>query len=277
MRRWSAALVGLLAVLVFTGSRTAPPRTYERLDATLWYQTAAEYRASAEQSYRLAKEMLDVALKDETWTAASEQGKDYSRLPPAVILDIDETVLDNSPFQAQLIIDNTGFHRSMWESWVRKSRARAVPGALGFVAHAKSRGVEVFYVTNREHEYESYTRSNLKRLGFPVRSKPDTVLTRKERPGWGHDKSSRRKLVASDYRILLLIGDHLNDFLSGTKVAPKERVKLAAKHKSHWGEKWILLPNPLYGNWEAALYGFAYDLPRPEKLKRKYGKLHGFK
>ncbi|MEE9575773.1 MAG: HAD family acid phosphatase, partial [Gemmatimonadota bacterium] len=90
----------------------------EGLDATLWMQRAAEYGASAEQAYRIAGDMLAAALEDSTWTAAPEQRSDGSALPPAIILDVDETVLDNSPFQARLIIEGREFNPQMWDEWV---------------------------------------------------------------------------------------------------------------------------------------------------------------
>src|SRR5215203_940023 len=82
-------------------------RPHENLNAVAWMQTSLEYQASAVQAYRLAARQLDEALADRSWTAAIEQTGDASKLPPAVVLDIDETVLDNSPFQARVVRNNT--------------------------------------------------------------------------------------------------------------------------------------------------------------------------
>ena len=266
---------GLFVFLGLFQSCSADRQTHEGLRAVLWIQTSAEYRACAEQAYRAAKEKLDLALKIQDWTAAPEQLKDYRGLPPAVILDVDRTVLDNSAFQGQLVKEGSAFTRDLWEQWVSMAKASPVPGALKFVKYAESKKVEIFYVTNRTANLEQATRNNLEKLGFPTKSEPDTVLMRKEK-GWDSDKSSRRSHVAKEYRILLLLGDDFNDFVSGvggSGVTLEDRTRLVDQYKSYWGEKWIILPNPIYGSWEAALYEFEYGLPHTEKLKREYGKL----
>ena len=274
-RRWTGLGWGLLLLLVLLPSCSKDRQTHEGLGSVLWVQTSAEYGASAEQAYRMATEKLDLALRIQDWTAAPEQLKDYHYLPPAVILDVDRTVLDNSPFQGQLVKEGRAFTRDLWEKWVLMAKAPPVPGALDFVKYAESKEVEIFYVTNRTVNLEQATRNNLERLGFPAKREPDTVLMRKEN-GWDSDKSSRRRHVAKEYRILLLLGDDFNDFVSGVKgrgVTLEDRTRLANQYKSYWGEKWIMLPNPVYGSWEAALYEFQYGLPHPEKLKRAYENL----
>ena len=274
-RRWTALGWKLLLLLLLLSSCATNRQTHEGLWAVLWVQTSAEYGACAEQAYRAAKEKLELALKIQDWTAAPEQLKDYQHLPPAVILDLDRTVLDNSAFQGQLVKEGRAFTRDLWEQWVFMAKASPVPGALEFVRYAETKNVEIFYVSNRTANLEESTRKNLEGLGFPTKRKPDTVLMKEER-GWGSDKSSRRKVVAKDYRILLLIGDDFNDFVSGVRgkgMTLKDRKRLANHYKSHWGEKWIMLPNPIYGSWEAALYEFDYGLPPSEKLRRAYEKL----
>lgn len=267
---------GLLILLVLFTSCSTQRQTHEALLAVLWVQTSAEYRACAEQAYRTAKEKLDLALKDRDWTAAPEQLKDYKGLPPAVILDIDSTVLDNTPFEAFMVKQNKVFSEELWGKWVLREDAAEVPGAREFVNYAQSKKVEIFYVTNRTAELEVATRRNLEKLGFSTKIEPDTVLVKGEK-GWGSDKSSRRKHVAKDYRILLLLGDDFNDFVSNVKgkgVSLEDRKRMANQYRSYWGEKWIMLPNPIYGSWEAVLYEFDYGLPQPEKLKRQYEKLN---
>lgn len=278
MKRKTGLILPLVLFVAFIAYSSAEQiQTHENLNSTLWVQTSAEYRVIAEQAYALAKEKLDIALKDRAWTAAIEQVGNYSELPPAIILDVDETVLDNSPFEAELIKRNQRFNRQLWTGWVLRSHAQPVPGAIEFVKYAHEEGVEVFFVTNRDHKTESATRENLRNLGFPLNLEMDTVLTRNERPDWGSDKSSRRRFVAGKYRILLLFGDDLNDFVSGAKAPQADRIKLAAKYRSFWGERWFLLPNPDYGSWEGTLYDYDYALPIEEKLKRKYEKLRPFR
>jgi acid phosphatase len=256
-------------------SCSTPRHGHEGLRAVLWVQTAAEYRACAEQAYRAAREKLDLAFENQNWTAALEQRQNYQHLPPAVVMDVDRTVLDNSLFQAKLVYEDREFHKDLWAEWVFKGKAAPVPGALEFVKYAESKRVEIFYVTNRGSDHEEGTRKNLERLGFPTKTEPDTVLMKREK-GWSSDKSSRRSYIAKDYRILLLIGDDFNDFVSGVKgrgITPEDRIKLADQYRSYWGERWIILPNPIYGSWEGALYDLDYKLSHREKLKREYERL----
>jgi acid phosphatase len=214
--------------------------------------------------------MLDAALDDPDWTAALEQSGDASQLPPAVILDVDETVLDNSAYEAQLILENTRFVTETWQEWCRKEQALPIPGAIEFTRYAAERGVEVIYLTNRRYEVEEATRKNLEKFGFPLNPDEDTLYTRGEKEAWDvSDKSSRRADIASRYRVLLLFGDDLNDFVSGTRESLAERDAVAEEYGENWGTKWFVLPNPEYGGWEGALTGFDTGLSRAERLRAK--------
>jgi acid phosphatase len=242
------------------------PPTHQKLIPTLWTQTSVEWKAAALQAYRNARVELRRALKDKHSTALADSSEDRRKLPPAVILDIDETVLDNAPGQARQVIAGTDFNPGQWDRWVREAKAEAIPGAIDFCRYAASRNVRVFYVTNREQSHEQATRDNLERLGFPLARDEDTVLTRGE-AGEGSDKGERRKLVAGKYRVVMLVGDDLGDFLSNVRGTPEQRAALAAPYSEYWGSKWILIPNPSYGSWEQALYG---DAPAPAaRLERK--------
>ena len=156
--------------------------THENLNAVVWMQTALEYQASALQAFRLAQLQLDVALADPAWSAAVEQQGDASKLPPAVILDIDETVLDNSYYQARLIRDHTLFAIETWDAWVQEGQATAIPGAREFTQYAVQKGVTVFYVTNRTANLEAVTRKNLAAEQLPVSATVDTVLSPRRAP-----------------------------------------------------------------------------------------------
>lgn len=250
---------------------------HEKLNSALWIQGSAEYLINSKQCYRQAREKLRLALKDKSWTALLEQTGDFQNLPPAVILDIDQTVLNNAPFQARMIKEGYAFNLDLWKAWVRRARAEAVPGALDFVKYALSMGVKVFYLTNRHYQLEAATRKNLQKLGFPIQDKPDTILSKYEHKDWGSDKHTRRKVMARTHRILLLIGDDLSDFLSGAKVHPDQRLKLAKQYSHYWGERWITLPNPLHGSWEGALFNYKYAKARSDKIKQKYVRLKPFK
>jgi 5'-nucleotidase (lipoprotein e(P4) family) len=249
------------------------PRAHEGLDATLWVQSSAEYRAEAVQTYRLAKIRLLQGLRNKRWTAALEQRRGYAKLRPAVILDVDETVLDNAAFQAGLVREGRGFSGKAWAAWINRASAPAVPGAVDFVRFARRHHVTVFFVTNRGVRFEAATRKNLAARGIRLPARPDTLLMRGEHKGWTSDKTTRRAAVARRYRVLLLIGDDFNDLTGARLPNPAARRALATRYAGKLGRQWILLPNPLYGSWETALYGGNTRLPRDEKLKRKYDTL----
>ena len=267
----AAVLIVLLTASGSCAARTAAPATpatapatagaaHENLNAVVWMQTAEEYEATALQAYRLAQMQLEAGLKDPSWTAALEQTGDFAKLPPAVVLDIDETVLDNSYFQARQVRDRAPYSEERWGEWVREARATAIPGALAFTQYAARNGVTVFYVSNRQAPLEEPTRKNLAALGFPLNDKIDTVLSRSERPEWqASGKGPRRQLVARDYRILLLIGDDLGDFVVNAAGTLEERRARTAPQADWWGRRWIMLPNPTYGSWERAVIGPATD------------------
>jgi len=243
--------------------------THENLHGVLWIQTAAEYRVLAETTYAQARAALDKALADPSWTAELTQSGVYDSLPPAVIMDLDETVLDNSKLLGQLVLTGAPSSSGLWRDWVRRAEAGAVPGAVSFVRYAESKRVTVFYVSNRDAEVEEPTRRNLKTLGVTLPKAVDTVLLADEQPKWSGDKTSRRAHVARDYRVLLMLGDDLNDFVSGANAGPEERRSLARRHTQMWGERWFLLPNPVYGSWERALRGDDDGLSGAEILTRK--------
>jgi acid phosphatase len=274
----------LAAALVAVGSCAARPApsisapaagpknpVHENLNAVLWMQTALEYEASALGAYRLASLQLVTALQDKSWTAALEQPGDAAGLPPAVILDVDETVLDNSYYQARQVRDNTAFAAETWDRWCQEARATAIPGAVEFTQDAAKRGVTVFYITNRTAKVEDATRRNLAALGFPLRTDVDTVLTRRERPEWeASPKGPRRAHVAASHRVLLLIGDDLGDFVVDASGTPAQRAERTSPQRDWWGRRWIMLPNPTYGSWERALVGTAKDAIAAKRAALKY-------
>lgn len=256
--------------------KTRARRRHSALDATLWAQTAVEYDGVTRGAYHLAGTMMDRALSDSSWTAAPVQAEqepeEYRDKPPAVVLDVDETVLDNSPYQARLIRKDEAYDSESWQAWCRERQASAVPGALSFTRRADSMGVQVIYLTNRDSVVEEATRDNLRKLGFPVEDAPDAVLTQAERPGW-EPKSARRAWVAERYRILLLVGDNLGDFAEPVDTTLAVRQSVADRHEAFWGTRWIALPNPQYGSWEGALFNYEYGRSRWEQLRQKRTRL----
>lgn len=247
------------------------------LDATLWFQTAVEYDGVTHGAYRLAEVMMMRALSDSNWTASRSQAEQapaqYRQKPPAVVLDVDETVLDNSAYQARLIQDYRTYNTESWNAWCRERRADAVPGALDFAQRAAEQGVQVIYLTNRDASVEAATRDNLRQLGFPVNDAPDAVLTQGEKPGW-EPKAPRREWVAERYRVLLLLGDNLGDFVEPADTTLRARQQMAEQHEAFWGTRWIALPNPQYGSWEGALFNYDYGLSPFEQLREKRSRLN---
>ena len=264
-----ASMFVLAAVTTLSAACATAPDAQPNLDATLWIQTSSEYAAVSRSVYLAAARDLPTLLSDSATSAALEQGGDFSSLPPAVILDVDETVLDNSPYQARLLITGQPYDSDTWAAWVDEGNAAPVPGALEFAEAATRLGISVFYVTNRRHSQEAATRLNLVALGFPVRDDLDAVLTRDERPEWSRAKSSRRAVVASTHRVVILLGDDLNDFVDVEGLTVAERDAVAEEYGDYWGTRWRMLPNPTYGSWERALYDSDYGLTPSERIDRK--------
>ena len=231
----------------------------QSLLAVLFKRTSAEYKANTYQIYTSAKSNIDKALEDKSWTALINQKKDYQNLPPAIILDIDETVLDNSEHQVRSILNGTSYPIG-WKEWVSEESASALPGVKEFLSYADSKGIKIFYVTNRTHDLEAYTKNNLITLGLPFDNDRDVLLMKNEN-GWTSDKTSRRDLIKKDYRVIQIFGDQLDDFitLKETATTINNRKALIDKYASMWGEKWYMLINPMYGEWEEALYEHCWD------------------
>ena len=240
------------------------PDTHEMLNATLWRQSSAEYRAIAQQTYRLARVNLDQALEDPRWTAALEQTGNAASLPPAVIADLDETVLDNTDYEVRIIRRLGSYTPESFADWCREVNAPAIPGAREFLDYAVARGVAVFYYSARKASLRECTTRNLRDLRLPFPDETRLLLVD------GVSKSDYRARVSEHYRILLLLGDNLEDFVTGSKADPSVRSNLAERYAQRWGREWVVLPNPMYGHWEAASYGFDYQLPRAEQLRRKF-------
>jgi acid phosphatase len=226
------------------------------VNATLWFQSAAEYRAAALGIYAAARRQLDLALADPAWVGATEENGNDPGQPPAVILDVDETAIDNSRYEARVIRLGKTFDNAMWTQWVNEAAADAVPGAREFLDYARSRGVTPFYITNRDFPAEDAgTQANLEKLGYPIDAAGENLMLRGEKPDWVSDKTSRRAHVAASYRVLLVLGDDLNDFAPARDKTTAERDAIIDRTASWWGSRWFMLPNPMYGGWERAATG----------------------
>lgn len=268
MTRMSLHAAALLAaVLVALGgcqhgdAPQASPPPDDNLNAVLWAQRAVEAKGNAQGAYALATIRLDEALADRSRTAApAEQTGNFERLPPAIVLDVDETVLDTMLYQAWTVREGQSFSPGTWTKFVNTETSKAVPGAVAFTNYADKKGVKVFYVTNRTKEEEPATRANMTALGFPMGGNVDTILTVKEEPDWGSAKSTRRAVIAKDYRILLLVGDNLGDFTDDYKGDDAARLKVYDDNAEHWGRDWIVIANPTYGSFESAPFNHDFKL-----------------
>ena len=230
------------------------------LNSTLWIQSSAEHEANSLQTYAAAEQHIDSALNDRRWTAAIEQTGDFPSRPVAVVMDLDETVLDNSKYQAQRVLLGAEWGADSWEEWISLKSATAVPGSVELINRLGERGVAVFFVTNRECiprsadgpgcPQEQETIDNLRGIGIHDVG-PEQVLLRNEQPGWTSEKGSRRAYLADRYRILMLFGDDLGDFLPGVRadITPAKRDELVSRHRDKWGTRWFMLSNPIYGSW----------------------------
>ena len=198
-----------------------------------WQKNSAEYFALSYQAYNVAKFRLDDKLN-------SELNK-----RPAIVIDLDETVLNNLPYNEKLIDSSEVFTQESWSRWVNKKIATKVPGSLEFINYAKSKNVKIVYLSNRRVENYNPTKENLINLGYPFDE--DTLMLLRDETG---DKTGRRNTL-NDYEIIMLLGDNLADFDSVFyKKSNKERIQSVDSLSKMFGDKFIVFPNLIYGDWE---------------------------
>ena len=227
--------------------------------AIVWTQSSGEVRALAYQAFNLARMVLDHDLSI----------RHRNRLRPAIIVDVDETILDNSRYQATLLKNRQNHSAQRFTDWVNRVEATALPGAVEFLRYARSRGVRVFYITNRIEIEKEGTAANLKKLGFPEVN-DQTLLVRTDPKT--SSKELRRQSVDRKHRIVLLMGDNLNDFaeIFEQSKTVASRVAAAEQNKNKFGARFIVLPNAMYGDWENAIYDYNFKLTDEQKsAKRK--------
>jgi len=258
----------------------AGPAADDNLNAVAWTQNASEHDLIYVQTYRDAQEKLLKAKSDPTWDALPKDDRaahaSLKGLKPAVVLDIDETVLDNSPYQARLIRSGGEFNEADWAAWCKEAIARPMPGALAFTKFAAAHGIAVIYISNRAKNLDDATLANLRAAGFPVAGKDSflglgTFVEGCEQVG--SEKGCRRQRVARDYRVLMQFGDQIGDFVNVLGNTADGREKAMAPYAGWIGERWFVLPNPTYGAWEGALFDNDHSLPRAERRQKKIDSL----
>ena len=267
-----ATLAGCATTATTPVATTAPPApvadtvpAHDNLNAVLWQQGSVEYRLIAGQTWVGALAQLDRAIKTPDWDALPEADRTVPArgLPMAVIVDVDETVLDNSAYQARLVAGNVAYADASWDAWVQERAAPAVPGALPFARVAAKRGVEIFFISNRTEAQADATVANLQALGFPSADRAHFLGKGAVVPDCtpaGSDKGCRRRLVGRTHRVLLQVGDQLGDFLDIPDNSPAGREQVVRPYLGWVGERWFVLPNPTYGSWEPALFGNDWHL-----------------
>lgn len=232
--------------------------------ATLYMQKAGEYRALAYQAFNWAQATLDADEKTKKKLPKAERKK-----PRAVVVDIDETVLDNSPAQAYLIKNREPFSTTgNWYPWGEMRKAKAIPGAVDFLNYAHQKGIKVFYVSNRDEVQKQATIDNLIKVGFPDATAETVQLRQTE-----SSKEARRQAISQKYRIVILVGDNLDD-LSNVfeKKSVPDRFAEVDKARALFGSKFIVLPNAMYGTWENAIYEYG-RLTEAQKAEKRVNSL----
>ncbi|WP_338760364.1 HAD family acid phosphatase [Massilia sp. METH4] len=262
IRSIAAAL--LAAWLPLAAAAPPPVEQRELLSGVLWLQQAPEARYATLSIFRNATTMLEEAIAAPDSAAIEQRGSDVAKLPPAVIVDLDETMLDNSPYEAHLVREGVPFEEAGWARWIAQRRALPVPGALAFAQAVDKAGARIFYVSNRECfagenpcQAKEHTMANMRALGFPRADDPGAFLFKGERPGWGTDKTSRRQVVGAAHRIVMLVGDDMRDFVSPPQahaLHARDRT-LVALAEDEIGRRWFVIPNPMYGSWMERLGG----------------------
>lgn len=262
-----------------TASATQAPAAADpsdNLNAVLWIQRSEEYRANSLSIFRAAADHLDDALAETNWDALVPEEReligDATALPPAVIMDIDETVLDNSPYQARLIQNGLEYDEVTWAQWVAEKKAKPVPGVLEFAKAAEAKGVTILYLSNRAQHLQEATLANLRAEGLPVKDESvflglGTFVENCEQNGT--EKTCRRRLAGRDYRVLMQFGDQLGDFVDILANTPPARGELLDTYGDWFGERWWMLANPSYGGWEPAQFNNAWDQPAGARRESK--------
>jgi len=235
-----------------------------------WVDSAAEYDALTLQAYQNATRHLDELIADTSSTALPGQ-EDAAELPTAVILDVDETSLSNVDFQTHI---KGNFSHEAFDYWQQNNPARRIEGGPDFIRTAREKGVTVFFITNRpcnERDFapgpcpqEAITVKNLAEAG--IETDAEHLMLVGEKPEWTREKRFRQDLVARDYRVIMLVGDDLGDFLPCVRAKPvapcppstaDDRAAMTLEYSDYWGVRWHILPNPMHGSWSSFISAYS--------------------
>lgn len=231
-----------------------------KLWSSLFQQKSAEYQALCLQAFNIAQLRVDQAIQ-----------QPHSK-PLAIVTDIDETFLDNSPYAVHRALQGKDYSPETWNQWTAKGIADTLTGGLAFFKYAAAKNITIFYITNRDEQERAGTLANLQRFGFPNADNQHLIL----RQG-SSSKESRRQQVAQTHEIILLMGDNLSDFsLLFDKQTTVQRAANVQQVKNEFGKKFIVLPNANYGGWEDAIYGNSHNLTPAQKDSAIKANLSGY-
>jgi acid phosphatase len=257
-----------LAIITSLAACTQTTLTKQPKLGIPWVASAAEYDALTLQAYQNATQRLDELIADKHSSALPGQ-QGMASLPTAVILDVDETAISNIGFQVQL---DGGFSHEAFDYWQQNNPAGRIAGAPEFIQAARDKGVTVFFITNRpcqERDFapgpcpqKAITLQDLAEGG--IETDADHLMLVGERPEWTREKRFRQELVGREYRVIMLIGDDLSDFLPCVRAKPvsacaaataDDRKNATLQHAEYWGVRWHILPNPMHGSWTSYISG----------------------
>ena len=191
-----------------------------------WMRESKEYQNLCRQIYRQAEEKISQQAKQERGNLA-------------VVIDLDETVLDNSQYQVERLKLGLGFTQESWSEWVNSEEAGLVPGAKAFLKKARKLGLQVVYLSNRMHANVKPTKQNLRALG--VLDPEDLFLLRRNKEDTKEIRRSEvvsgkgRMKEAGPLKVAAYLGDQMGDFPAAVEEA--------------LGTSVFVFPNPMYGKW----------------------------
>lgn len=250
---FTAVVITIFLSSVDANAETVASLSEQNTMSVLWFQKAGEAKGLYYQGYNIGRMRLDEIMSKK---------REKNALKPAIVLDIDETILNNSPHQAWYVVAGRRIPFN-WNNWFKRAEAKPLPGAIEFLQYAKSLGVEIYYISNRYQSQKDATLKNLQNMGAPQADLDHVLLLQPGEIG----KETRRRLVARTHEIVLLFGDNLGDFNGFDNLSVADRNQAVEKYREEFGKKLILFPNPMYGDWEGAFYNYNNKLTDEEKSK----------
>jgi 5'-nucleotidase (lipoprotein e(P4) family) len=253
-------VVSLVTLSACASSTTEQSGESDR--ALLWAARSAEYQAISMQVYSQATRDLPEFIADTSWSAVPGVAPD-PKMPTAVILDVDETIVSG----VDMALASVPYSPRNQYEWTISHASVPVRGVAEFIQAAENQGIQPFFVTNRACEevegvdgpcpQEQAVVQLITELG--IETDAAHVLLAHEKPEWGKEKVVRREFVASTHRVIMLFGDDYGDFVACTRAVPvapcttgatrASRAEALNTYSNFWGNGWYILPNPMHGSW----------------------------